>query len=144
MDMKAGRMECHFDGNGYYRWGVQTDKSIDYETVFPASLIPDGKRKDEYENLRFKRVPNPAFGKQIDDGMDGIHEDTRQYTSIVLEPQTPTTEQIETIRVLKVKQIMAKQLPELIYENKDNPALLSQALCDKMNEINLESKAVEK
>lgn len=86
------RRECHFDENGYYRWGVDTDKPLDYVIVFPAQEIPTGERKDEYGNSRYKLVDD----------------------KITLVPQEPTIEQIEEKRIQEVNRQIAEKTPDML------------------------------
>ncbi len=51
----------------------------------------------------------------------------------------PTSEEKEERRLVKVKAKLAQELPDLIYANKDDPAVLVAAMCDRAKEIDAET-----
>ncbi len=106
------------------------------DDVFPDEMFVNiGKRADEYGNYQYKRVPNPDYGKLVDNGLSTLQEDTRRYIGFVLDPQDPGPEVKEAKRFKKVKARFMVELPGLVYDNKDDPAALAAAMCDRMNVI---------
>jgi len=87
-----------YDGE-YLRGREVTGEPVDWINIFPDDVFADaGPRKDKYGNLRYRRVANPDYGKQVDEGMDGTHEDTRRYLGMELAEQVPTEEQIKAVQ----------------------------------------------
>ena len=124
----------------YIRGYSVTMKPPDYLTIFPlAPDMPLGKH-DEYGQYQYRLVPNPDYGKLIDVGMDEQQPDIREYLGCVLDLIDPGPEVKEAFRVEKVKARFAVEMPDLVYANKDEPASLAAALCDRAKEIDAEVK----
>ena len=114
------------------------------DDIFPDEMFVNiGKRADEYGNYQYKRVPNPDYGKLVDNGLSTLQEDTRRYIGFELAPQDPGPEVKEVKRVEKVKAKFATELVDLIYANKDFPVSLAAALCDRAKEIDAETTIVK-
>jgi len=60
--------------------------------------VPIDDKRDMYGNLRYRRVVNPGYGKQVDDGLHVTYEDTRRYLRLELDEQDPTPEQIKVVQ----------------------------------------------
>jgi len=120
-------------------WSV-TMQAPDYLTIFPARLdMPKGKH-DEYGQYQYRLVPNADYGKLILTGIDDEQQpDTREYLGCVLDLIDPGPEVKEAKRAEKVKSKLALELVDLIYANKDDPASLAAALCNRAKEINAET-----
>ncbi len=84
-------------------------------TIF-AEPLPD-PREDEYNNPLYR----------IEDGKR------------VLDPIDPGPAVKEVKRVEKVKAQLSQELPDLIYANKDDPAVLAAAMCDRVKVIDAET-----
>ena len=124
----------------YIRGYSVTTKPPDYLTIFPlAPDMPLGKH-DEYGQYQYRLVSNPDFGKLIDVGMEEQQPDIREYIGCVYDPIDPGPEVKEAFRVEKVKAKFSGELVDLIYANKDFPASLAAALCDRAKEIDAEVK----
>ena len=127
----------------YIRGFSVTMKPPDYLTIFPlAPDMPLGKH-DEYGQYQYRLTRNANFGNLIEIGIEEPWPDVREYLGCVLDPIDPGPEVKEAKRVKKVKSALALELVDLIYANKDEPASLAAALCDRMNEIDSETTIVE-
>ncbi len=86
---------------------------------------------DENGKLQWTIRDNPDYNPETD------HIDDRyliENKSIPL-----TAEEIETKRLMEVKAKISAELPDLIYANKDTPAALAAAMCDRVKEIDAET-----
>ena len=130
-----------FDGEYLRGWQV-AGLGARGDDIFPDEIFVDiGKWADEYGNYRYRRVPNPDYGKLVDNGLSTLQEDTRRYIGFELAPQDPGPEVKEANRVEKVKARFEVELPDLVYANKDTPTSLAWAMCIRMNEIDAEIEA---
>lgn len=128
-----------FDGEYLRGWQV-AGQGARGDNIFPDKVFADiGALKDVYGNRRYKRVPNPDYGKLVDTGLGEMQEDTRRYIGFELAPQDPGPEVKEAKRVEKVKARFAMELPDLVYANKDDPASLAAAMCDRVKVIDAET-----
>ncbi len=131
------------NGKRYIRGWLVSMESPDYLTIFPYKAdMPKGKH-DEYGQYQYRLVPNPGYGKLIDVGMEEQQPDIREYLGCVLDLIDPGPEVKEAKRVEKVKARFEVELPDLVYANKDNPAALAAAMCDRMKGIDAETTIVK-
>ncbi len=86
---------------------------------------------DENDRLQWTIKDNPDYDPKTD------HIDDRYL--IENKPIPLTAEEIETKRVMEVKAKISAELPNLIYDNKDDPAKLAKALTDRAKEIDAET-----
>ncbi len=136
-------IKATFEGEYLRGWQV-AGQGTRGDDVFPDQVFADiGKLKDEYGNRRYKRVPNPDFGKLVDTGLGEKQEDTRRYIGFELAPQDPGPEVKETKRVEQVKARFDAELFDIVYANKDDPTALSAAWCDRAKEIDAETTIAE-
>ena len=125
-----------YDGE-YLRGRQVTGEPVDWINVFPDDVFAGvGPRKDRYGNLRYWRVPNPTWGKQIDDGVGGTHEDTRRYLGMELAEQVPTEEQI---KVVQDREIAARITLE--YPIDEQIAELRKAVLDAGYPVSFQERA---
>ncbi len=99
-------------------WEV-INQPVDGVTVFSEPL--PNPREDEYNNPLYR----------IEDGQP------------ILDLIDPGPEIKEAKRVQKVKAKFAGELVDLIYANKDDPAALAAAMCDRAKEIDAETTIVK-
>ena len=136
-------IKATFEGEYLRGWQV-AGQGTRGDDVFPDQVFADiGKLKDEYGNRRYKRVPNPDYGKQVDTGLGELQEDTRRYIGFELAPQDPGSAVKEANRVEKVMAQFVVELPGVVYANKDLPTALAWAMCDRMKAIDAETTIAE-
>lgn len=82
---------------------------------------------DENFKLQWAIRDNPDWGK----------EGAERYI-IELKPQVLTVQEIEDKRQQGVKSQFSGEIVDLVYQYKDDPSSLVQALCDRMKEIDSE------
>lgn len=136
-------VEVIFEGE-YLRGFQVAGQGIAGDNILPDAAVAGlGKLKDEDGNRKYKRMLNPDYGKLVDTGLGKKQEDTRRYIGFVLDPEDPDLEIKEKRRIEKVKAQFAMELFDLIYANKDDPAALAAALCDRVKEIDGEITIAE-
>lgn len=54
---------------------------------------------------------------------------------IVIKKREKSTEELEAEKQADVKRQLVEELPDIILQNKDDPAALAQALCDRAKQI---------
>ena len=59
---------------------------------------------------------------------------------IIIKKREKTAEQIKAEQQQEVKKRLKEELPDLILQNKDNPAGLAKALCDRAKQIEAGTK----
>jgi len=55
--------------------------------------------------------------------------------SLLIKKREKSVEEIEMEKQLEIKRQLVAELPDIILQNKDNPEVLAQALCDRAKEI---------
>jgi len=66
-------------------------------------------------------------------------EHDEQNDCIVIKKREKSTEELEVERKIAVKRQLIAELPDIILQNKDDPAALAQALCDRAKQIETET-----
>jgi len=89
---------------------------------------PAHKKADGWYVL--DREPNLENGEYL--------EYDEQADRIVVKKIEKTAAQLEEGRLAMIRQKLAFELPYIILQNKDDPAALTQALCDRAKKIEME------
>jgi len=102
----------------------QPGKSYEFGSAFNRKIT------DQNGQFQWTIRENPDYDPKTD------HIDDRYI--IEHNPILPTPEELEAERQAAIKRLLVAELPDIIFQNKDNPAVLAQALCDRAKQIEVE------
>ena len=112
---------------GYYLVSEKGFPAQKYEVTRPKRL----ELRDENGKPQWTIRDNPEYDSKTD------HIDDRYI--IEHDPIQPTIEELEAKKQVAIKARLRIDLPDIILQNKDNPEVLAQALCDRAKEIEVEN-----
>jgi len=99
-------------------------EKFEFSSPFAQDLL------DARGKLQWTIQENPDYNPDTD------HIDDRYL--IEHDPIQPTAEELESARRDVIKQKIAADFPDLVLQNKDNPTVLAQVLCDRAKQIEAE------